>query len=177
MSEDKSDHTGYNQTPSTEFHNKLQDVVIQQAQRMINFNLYFKALLSTLPVALIAADKDGLIRTVNNAAEEILSINQKKAQGEKLIKLFEPNSELVEKIEKALSEGRQFYMGSQSLDFASDNNIVANITIEPILDEDKEICGVLFTIEDQTYVSFLQNAFKRYVPPLFRKSLPVIPSN
>ena len=165
MSEDKFDNAGYNQTPSTEFHNKLQDVVIQQAQRMINFNLYVKALLSTLPVALIAADKDGLIRTVNNAAEEILGINQKKTQGKELIKLFEPNSELVEKIEKALSEGKQFYMGSQSVDFASDNNIVANICIEPILDEDKEICGVLFTIEDQTYVSFLQNAFKRYVPP------------
>ena len=50
----------------------LQDLVIHQASRLINDNLYTKSLLSSLPVAFISTDKDGLVQVVNEAAEEML---------------------------------------------------------------------------------------------------------
>lgn len=77
MNENKSDISESDQSPLDSFNKKLQDVVIQQAQRMINYDLYVKALLSTLPVALIATDKNGRIKTVNQTTEEILNLNLK----------------------------------------------------------------------------------------------------
>ena len=42
-----------------EFCGELRSLVVKQASRMINNDLYMKALLSALPVAMIAADEDG----------------------------------------------------------------------------------------------------------------------
>ncbi len=54
---------------------------------------------------------------------------------------------------------------------------MANSNIQPIRDEENEICGVLLTIEDQTYVNFLQDAFKRYVPPSVSEMIARDPHN
>ena len=66
-------------TPNTmeDFYDDLQELVINQARNMINLNLYTKSLLSTLPVALIATNTDGIVKTLNQAAEEILGIREK----------------------------------------------------------------------------------------------------
>ena len=56
------------------FFEDMQDFVIWQARRLINNNLYTKSLLSSLPVALISTDKNGLIQVANRAAEEMLQI-------------------------------------------------------------------------------------------------------
>lgn len=147
------------------FNSKLQDVFIQQARKLINSKIYIKSLLSTLPVALIATDEKGQINTVNQACEDILGINQKTIEGKNLSAVFKSNSNLVKKIELTLVQGRQFQFNAESLHLDSKGDIVANIEMQPILDEERRICGLLLSIEDQTYVNFLKDAFKRYVPP------------
>ena len=148
-----------------EFCGELRSLVVKQASRMINNDLYMKALLSALPVAMIAADEDGIINTVNKAAEDILGLKKTKLKGSGIAELFESDAEIVKKIDQALSAGKQFHIASKSLKLVPGKDVVGNIYIQPLCDEERKICGLLLTLEDQTYVSFLQDAFKRYVPP------------
>mgnify|MGYP000600022405 CR=1 FL=1 len=157
--------TRSNQTALDEFNAKLQDIFIHQTRKLLNSKIYIKSLLSTLPVALIATDEKGQIKTVNRACEDILGLDPKKVEGKVLGKIFQSNSDLLGKMELSLSEGRQFQVNAQSLHLDAKGDIVANIEMQPILNEEREICGLLLSIEDQTYVNFLKDAFKRYVPP------------
>ena len=149
----------------TEFCDELRSLVVKQASRMINNDLYMKALLSALPVAMIAADKNGVINTVNKASEDILGLEKNKLKEVGIAELFKSESEIVNKINQALSVGKQFHIASKSLELVPGRQVVGNIYLQPLWDEERNICGLLLTMEDQTYVSYLQDAFKRYVPP------------
>jgi PAS domain S-box-containing protein len=169
MSEKAVDKTGggksHKQSGIDDFNDNLQNLVVNQAKRMIDLSLYTKALLSTVPVALIGADKNGLIRSINRAAEEILELAEDKIKGTELSGIFESNSTVSKKVRRALDDGRPFHMRSKNLRLASGKEIIGNLYIQPLLDDEQEICGLLLTVEDQTYINFLQDAFKRYVPP------------
>lgn len=149
----------------TEFCDELRSLVVKQASRMINNDLYMKALLSALPVAMIATDKNGVINTVNKASEDILGLEKNKLKEVGIAELFTSESEIVKKINQALSVGKQFHIASKSLELVPGRQVVGNIYLQPLWDEERNICGLLLTMEDQTYVSYLQDAFKRYVPP------------
>jgi nitrogen fixation/metabolism regulation signal transduction histidine kinase len=79
----------------------LQDLVIRQASRLINDNLYTKSLLSSLPVALISTDKKGLIQVANRAAEEMLQTQLQSVKGSPLNDLFAFSPAIAEKINQA----------------------------------------------------------------------------
>lgn len=147
-----------------DFNAKIREVFIQQARKLINSRIYIKSLLSTLPVALIATDERGRVQTVNQACEDILGLD-KNIEGDDLSEVLRGNGDLVKKIELSLREGRQFRSNAESLYLDAKGEIVANIDMQPIRDEERGICGLLLSIEDQTYVNFLKNAFKQYVPP------------
>ncbi len=166
MKDKTADHSKKNNSSGIDdFNENLQNLVVDQAKKMIDLSLYTKAILSTVPVALIGADKNGVIRNINRAAEEILELEYKKIKGKKLSDIFESKSALLKKIGEALHDGRPFHMRSENLFLASGREIVGNLYIQPLLDDEQEICGLLLTVEDQTYIHFLHDAFKRYVPP------------
>ncbi len=148
-----------------DFNQLLQDLVIKQASRLINLDLYNKAILSTLPVALFATNENGEIQTVNSAAEEIFKIKADKIKGEQLVNLLQSSNDLINKIQQTLQTGNSFHLGSKKLILDSGKEIVGNFSLQPLKDEEKVICGILLTVEDLTYVHFLQDAFKHYVPP------------
>jgi len=151
--------------PMEEFYLNLQDLVVDQAKRMINLSLYNKTLLSTLPVALMGTDREGVIRSINKAAVDILGFSEKELQDRLLLELFESESEAAQKVRQTFEQGRPFHMGAESLRLTSGKEIVGNLYFQPLRDEEDEICGILITVEDLTYVHFLHDAFKRYVPP------------
>lgn len=148
-----------------DFNQQLEDLVIEQAKRIINNNIYGKTLLSALPVALLATDLDCCIRIANNATEEILEISEEEMIGKHLKGYFEKQSKLIGKIEKTLEDGRTHNLGSETIRLVSGKEIVGNFYVKPLKDEEKKIYGALLTIEDMTDFHFLQDAFKRYVPP------------
>ena len=151
--------------PLDDFYQSLQNLVVEQAKRMINMSLYNRTLLSTLPVALLGTDEEGYIRSINQAAEDILGFSEKELQDRLLIELFEPDSEPVKKIGQTVEEGRPFHMSAESLRLTSGKEIVGNLYFQPLRDEEEKISGILLTVEDLTYFNYLQDAFKRYVPP------------
>ena len=148
-----------------DFYDKMQHLVVDQAKRIIDLSLYHKTLLSTLPVALLGTDPNGVIRSTNHAAEEILGFAEGQLKGRRLTDLFSSGSEAEEKIHQVLETGRPVHLDAKSLRLSSDKEIVGNFYFQPLRDDEDDICGLLLTVEDITYVHYLHNAFKRYVPP------------
>lgn len=151
--------------PLESFSDQLQELAVEQARRIINLSLYTKSLLSALPVVLLATDQRGYIHTLNHAAEEILGLREEQLRGRLLTDLFLSNPEITDKVMRTLKKGRHFHMGSESVCLASGKELIGNLYIQPLRDEEQKICGLLLTVEDQTYVHFLRDAFRRYVPP------------
>lgn len=151
--------------PLEDFHQRLQNTAVDQAKKIIDLHLYHKALLSTLPVALLGTDRSGRIRSVNHAAEEILGFTAEDLTGRPLVEVFGSHSEAADKIRQAMEHGTPFHMDAQRLRLASEHKIVGNFYFHPLRDDEQDICGILLTIEDVTYVHYLHSAFTRYVPP------------
>jgi PAS domain S-box-containing protein len=148
-----------------DYYDQLEDTIIGQARRLINNDLYTKAILSTLPIALVATDRSGKIRSTNRAAEDLLGL---KALGKSaaLADYFPQDQLLQEKIARCLEAGEGFTFDSHNLLSAAGNQSVVNIYLQTLRDDEKEICGLLIALEDQTYISFLQESVQRYGSPL-----------
>ncbi len=152
-----------------DFDKILQDLVIKQASRLINLDLYNKAILSTLPVALFATNEIGEIQTVNSATEEIFEIKADDIKGQSISNILKSSQDLVKKADQTLKEGSYFQVQTIKITLDSGKEIVGNFDFKPLIDEEKIIRGILLTVEDLTYVHFLQDAFKHYVPPSVSK--------
>jgi PAS domain S-box-containing protein len=150
--------------PMDEFYEQLQETVIHQASRIINNDLYTKSLLSTLPVSLISTDRDGKIQVVNNAAEEILNINSRTAKGTALQDFLSYSPEIMELVNRSLSGQAAQSMNSLPLRLDDGQEKVVNVHVQPFYDEEDNLVGILFALEDQTYISFLRESFKQHTP-------------
>ena len=98
-----------------DFYDNLQDLVIDQAKRLINQTQYTKTLLSSLPVAILATDADGKIQTMNKNAENILATPLKKIKDQPIAVLFQNNPEITANIESTLHQGQTHHMRSKNL--------------------------------------------------------------
>ena len=160
-----SDQSSESDHSLDDFYDQLQDTVIEQARRLINNNLYTKAILSTLPIALVATDRSGYIRSINRAAEDLLGLGSL-GENASLVTCFQQDQFLQEKITRCLEAGEASTLDSHSLLTASGNQNVVNIYLQPLRDDESELCGLLIALEDQTYISFLQDSVQRYSAPL-----------
>lgn len=145
----------------------LQDLVITQASRLINDNLYTKSLLSFLPVALLSTDKGGNLQVANKAAEEMLQTSLKSIKGDSLTDLFSHSPDLIKQIELASSKQVPISADSVELILADGQKKIVNIHIRMFYDEERRMFGTLLALEDQTYISFLRESFKKHAatPP------------
>jgi PAS domain S-box-containing protein len=146
------------------FNQKLQDLIIRQASRVINNDLYTKSLLSSLPVALISTDKHGLIQVANQAAEEMLQVKLQSVKGSSLIDLFALSPAIAENIKQARDRQATISADSLELILADGRQKVVNIHVQLFNDEERNTVGTLLAMEDQTYISFLRESFKQHAP-------------
>jgi transcriptional regulator with AAA-type ATPase domain/polyferredoxin len=153
-----------------DFYNQLEEMVVEQARHLINHNLYTKSILSTLPTALVATDRVGRIRSANQAAEEILGLGSL-AKGITLASCFPKDQLLQDKIIRCLESGEGFTVASYSLLTSAENQSIVNIYMQPLRNDEAELCGLLIALEDQTYISFLQDSVQRYGSPLQHSSV------
>jgi PAS domain S-box-containing protein len=152
------------ETGQKAFNQKMQDLIIRQASRIINNDLYTRSLLSSLPVALISTDKDGLIQVANQAAEEMLQVKLQSVKGSSLIDLFALSPAIAENIKQA--RDRQAPVAADSLDLilSDGQKKIVNIHVQLFNDEERNMVGTLLAMEDQTYISFLRDSFKQHAP-------------
>jgi PAS domain S-box-containing protein len=146
------------------FNKKLQDLIIRQASRIINNDLYTKSLLSSLPVALISTDKNGLIQVANQAAEEMLQVKLQSVKGSSLIDLFSLSPAIAENIKQARDQKTPVSADSLDLILADGRQKIVNIHVQLFNDEERNMVGTLLAMEDQTYISFLRESFKQHAP-------------
>ena len=100
-----------NQFESLDFNEQLEELVIEQARKLINQNSYTKSILTTLPIALVATDKMGNVHSFNNTAKKLLCLSN----GKKLTECFSENSSLQSKIENCLYKEEKYTLNSQKL--------------------------------------------------------------
>ena len=140
----------------------LQDLVIHQASRLINDNLYTKSLLSSLPVAFISTDKKGHIQVANKAAEEMLQVTLQSVKGTSLNDLFAFSPAIAEMINQAEDQKTSVSADSLYLTLADGQQKVVNVHVRLFYDEERRVFGTLLAMEDQTYISFLRESFKQH---------------
>ena len=140
----------------------LQDLVIRQASRLLNHDLYTKSLLSSLPVALISTDRNGLIQVANQAAEEMLQSRLPSKKNASIVDLFSLSPAIAENIKQARDQQSPVSADSLDLILADGQQKVVNIYIQPFDDEERNHVGTLLAMEDQTYISFLRESFKQH---------------
>ena len=148
-----------------EFYDQLEETVVEQARRLINNDLYTKAILSTLPLALVATDRSGQIRSTNKAAEDLLGLESRRKKIA-LPDCFPQDRLLQEKINLCLTSGEGVTLDSHNILSASGNQSVVNVYLQPLRDDEEDLCGLLIALEDQTYISFLQDSVQNYGSPL-----------
>lgn len=144
-----------------EWSKALEDLVIRQASRLINDSLYTESLLSSLPVALISTDKEGLIQVANRAAEEMLQTELQNIKGSSLLDLFALSPTIIEKIKEAQIQKIPISADSRDLVLSEDQKKVVNIHVRLFYDEERKVFGTLLAMEDQTYISFLRESLKQ----------------
>ena len=149
------------QFESDDFNEQLEELVIEQARRLINQHSYTKSIISTLPIALVATDKNGKVRSFNNTAVSLLDLSEATI----LADCFSNNISLQTKIEDCLNKEESYTLNSQKIISKAKGENVVNIYLQPLFDDERENCGVLLAMEDQTYVSFLQESILRYASP------------
>jgi transcriptional regulator of aromatic amino acid metabolism/polyferredoxin len=149
-------------TSLEEFYDNLQDMVIRQASRIINNDLYTKSLLSSLPVALISTDKNGLVQVANKAAEEMLQTELRSVKGSSLTDLFSLSPAIADNIKQAQDKQASVSVDSVDLILADGQQKVVNIHVQLFYDEENSLVGTLLAMEDQTYISFLRESFKQH---------------
>ena len=142
----------------------LQDLVIRQASRLINDNLYTKSLLSSLPVALISTDKYDRIKVANQAAEDMLQVKLRSVKDSPLTDLFSLSPAIAENIKQARDRQTPVAADSLELILAGGQQKIVNIHVQPFNDEERNTVGTLLAMEDQTYISFLRESFKQHAP-------------
>ncbi|MCK5520156.1 sigma 54-interacting transcriptional regulator [bacterium] len=146
---------------SNDYNEGLEELVVEQARKLLNQNSYTKSILSTLPVALVATDKTGKVRSFNKTAKKLLDLSNTTT----LLACFPENKSLQKKIESCLNEDESYTLYSQKIRSKEKKENVVNIYLQPLYDDERESCGILLAMEDQTYVSFLKESFLRYTSP------------
>ncbi len=142
----------------------LQDLVITQASKLINSNLYTKSLLSSLPVALISTDQNGKIQVANKAAEEMLQTSLQTLRGKSLTDAFEKSAKIAATISEAEEQQASCSETSLELFLEPGKHKIVDIHVRPFYDEERKVFGTLIAIEDQTYISFLRESFQQHTP-------------
>lgn len=142
----------------------LQDLVITQASKLINSTLYTKSLLSSLPVALISTDRNGVIQVANKAAEDMIQMDLNALRGKSLTEIFTDSPDIVERINKAQEQKEHVSEDSLDMILGPGKRKIVNIHVRPFYDEERNVFGTLLALEDQTYINFLRESFQQHAP-------------
>ena len=113
---------------------------------------------TSLPVGLIATDKDGKLALSNSAAERITGINLARALGK------EPDSILPNyfcELKKLLDRGESVSEKEMECEFTPDKIVPVSISASKIINEEGAFVGQVFILRDLAEVRRLQDEIRR----------------
>ena len=113
---------------------------------------------TSLPVGLIATDKDGKIAFFNSAAERITGLNLAEARGE--------NSDSILPshfcgLKESLDRGESIYEKEMECEFTKDKIIPVSVSASKIINEEGQFVGQVLIIRDLGEIRRLQDEIRR----------------
>ncbi|MBN1553077.1 PAS domain-containing protein [bacterium] len=123
----------------------------QTNQEIIERRNQLETILLNISAGVISVDPDGVLQSINNAAESILNLPHGEIVGKNTRSIFiEPHhSELYQLLEQALQQRSRVWQ--RELEIKTQNKLfVCSISIEPILDAEKQFNGVVVVLDDLT---------------------------
>jgi two-component system, NtrC family, sensor histidine kinase HydH len=115
-------------------------------------------IVTSLPVGLIATDKDGKIAFFNNAAERITGLNLSEARG------IDPENILPSHfcgLKESLDRGESIYEKEMECEFTEDKIVPVSVSASKIINEEEQFVGQVLIIRDLGEVRRLQDEIRR----------------
>jgi len=113
---------------------------------------------TSLPVGLIATDKDGKIAFYNSAAERITGLNIAAAHGKDADSIL-PNHFCG--LKESLDRGASIYEKEMECEFSEDKIVPVSVSASKIINEEEQFVGQLLIIRDLGEVRRLQDEIRR----------------
>jgi len=113
---------------------------------------------TSLPVGLIATDKDGKIAFYNSAAERITSLDLASARGKEADSVL-PNHFCG--LKESLDRGAAIYEKEMECEFSEDKIVPVSVSASKIINEEGHFVGQLLIIRDLGEVRRLQDEIRR----------------
>ena len=124
-----------------------------------NFN---ESILTSIATGVITINTLGEVDSINRAGQNIMKKNPEKVIGNHYMYLFEKDEHIIELITNAEVDNKIY--SELNIPFLSvSKETVVNVSVSPRVDLNKNISGLVLTIEDITDISKVKNTFKRYV--------------
>lgn len=115
-------------------------------------------IVTSLPVGLIATDKDGKIAFYNSAAERITGLNLSEARG-KYSENILPNHFCG--LKESLDRGESIYEKEMECEFIEDKIVPVSVSASKIINEEGQFVGQVLIIRDLGEVRRLQDEIRR----------------
>jgi two-component system sensor histidine kinase HydH len=115
-------------------------------------------IVTSLPVGLIATDKDGKIAFFNNAAERITGLNLSEARGK------DPENILPSHfcgLKESLDRGESINEKEMECEFTEDKIVPVSVSASKIINEEEQFVGQVLIIRDLGEVRRLQDEIRR----------------
>lgn len=113
---------------------------------------------TSLPVGLVATDKDGKIALSNSAAERITGLDLAQALGKEFVSVFSCN---FNELKKTLDLGESISEKEMECEFTEDKIVPISISASKIINEEGDFVGQVFILRDLGEVRQLQEEIRR----------------
>ena len=131
----------------------------QTAKRSLqDTSAFADEVVTSLPVGLIATDKNGKIAFFNSAAEHITGLDLSKARGEDLENIS-PNHFC--ELKEALDRGESISEKEMVCEFAKDKIVPVSVSASKIINEEDQFVGQVLILRDLGEVRRLQDEIRR----------------
>lgn len=113
---------------------------------------------TSIPVGLIATDKEGKIAFYNGAAEQITGLDLSKARGKNLESILPAD---VSGVKASLDRGESVYEKEMTCEFVENKVVPVSVSASRIINEDGQFIGQVLILRDLGEVRRLQDAIRQ----------------
>ncbi len=133
---------------------KLNKEITHKANSLEQFNDY---LLASIKSGIMTVDNNGIVKTINNAAQLILGINHEDNIGKPFSHIFPSVNSIYNIISDALIDKNN--QGYQEIEFIinENNKLTLGITTSIITDANKDSIGIAVLMNDLSEITLLRN--------------------
>ncbi len=137
------------------FNRELKKEVRRVVAKEIELREYIEKVISSVPSGVIAASKDGIITTLNPAAERALGLKKEDAVGNDIKNIHGINA-LWQKMEESMNSGASLLSEEVAIQNKNNENIPIGLSISPITGLKEKLLGCVAIFKDLSELKALK---------------------